>query len=348
MVRLMMSLRKALPSLLALLLATSACAPAAAPAPAPAAPPAGAPAAAPTPVPPTPTTVVKKTGPLKIGVLGVVDMLPFYVAEQEGIWKAEGAQVELVPFRSAVERDTALGAGELDAVYSDLISLGLVNKERSTTKAALSIQKVKEYPMYSILAGANSGINTLADLKGKDLAVSNFTAIDYMVDRMLADTPIKPSDVKKVEVANMPARVELLKQGQLAAACLPEPLTTIAVAAGAKVLINDGGRPANQTVVHFTLKSLDEKADSIAAFVKGFEMASARVNANPEKYRDLLVKIAFVPAEAAKLVKVPTFTPNARVQTEEWTAVAEWLKARGQLKRELGYKDVITGAAAIG
>ncbi len=145
----------------------------------------------------------------------------------------------------------------------------------------------------------------------------------------------------------MPTRVTLLREGQLAAACLPEPLTSIAVAAGAQGLPHDGGRSMNLTVVHFTQKSLADKADSVKAFVKGFEVGLAKVNATPEKYRDLLVKIAFVPEIAAKTVKIPTFQPNARVQTEEWTAVADWLKARGQLKRELGYKDVITGAAAM-
>ncbi|MCX6021838.1 MAG: MetQ/NlpA family ABC transporter substrate-binding protein, partial [Chloroflexi bacterium] len=134
------------PSLTVLML-IAACAPAATPAP-PAAPanpapaaPAPAAVATPTAAPaaPTPAPAVKKTGPLKIGVLAVVDMLPFQVAEDEGLWKNLGAQVELVSFRSAVERDTALTAGEIDAVYSDMISLGLVNKEKSATQAVLSI-----------------------------------------------------------------------------------------------------------------------------------------------------------------------------------------------------------------
>ena len=45
---------------------------------------------------------------LKIGLLQIEDSVPFYVAEKEGFFNQENVRVELVPFLSALERDSAL------------------------------------------------------------------------------------------------------------------------------------------------------------------------------------------------------------------------------------------------
>ncbi len=51
--------------------------------------------------------------PLKIGLLLIEDSVPFYVAEQEKYYAHENIQVELIPFLSALERDSALAAGAI-------------------------------------------------------------------------------------------------------------------------------------------------------------------------------------------------------------------------------------------
>ncbi len=45
---------------------------------------------------------------LKFGVLPVVQALPLYVAQEKGLFEAEGIKVEVIPFRTALEKDMAL------------------------------------------------------------------------------------------------------------------------------------------------------------------------------------------------------------------------------------------------
>ena len=52
---------------------------------------------------------------VRIGILPIVDALPFFVAKEKGFFKGLPLPVELIPFRSAVERDAAFQTGKLDA-----------------------------------------------------------------------------------------------------------------------------------------------------------------------------------------------------------------------------------------
>ena len=55
---------------------------------------------------------VQNVGTLKIAVLPIIDTLPMYVAEAEGLFAKHGVTVEFIPVASAPERDQLLAAGQ--------------------------------------------------------------------------------------------------------------------------------------------------------------------------------------------------------------------------------------------
>ncbi|RMF29132.1 MAG: hypothetical protein D6759_14510, partial [Chloroflexi bacterium] len=67
---------------------------------------------------------------LRMGLLPILDVLPFHIADQKGYFEEQGIQVELVPVKSAQERDALMQAGEIDGMLTDLISIGLFNRDR--------------------------------------------------------------------------------------------------------------------------------------------------------------------------------------------------------------------------
>jgi NitT/TauT family transport system substrate-binding protein len=81
---------------------------------------------------------------LKMGLLPILDTLPFYVADQNGYFAAEGIQVEFVPVKSAQERDALMQAGELDGMLNDLISTGLFNRDAAQIKIVATARR--SYP----------------------------------------------------------------------------------------------------------------------------------------------------------------------------------------------------------
>jgi NitT/TauT family transport system substrate-binding protein len=68
----------------------------------------------------------KEEDTLKIGLLPNEEVLPFYVAIEEGLYQKHGVDVEVVHFQSAAERDAALQAGAVDGVEGDLLAVPLL------------------------------------------------------------------------------------------------------------------------------------------------------------------------------------------------------------------------------
>ena len=60
------------------------------------------------------------TGSLKLALLPIIDTLPIYVAEAEGLFDKHGVTVELIPVASAPERDQLLAAGQADGTINEM------------------------------------------------------------------------------------------------------------------------------------------------------------------------------------------------------------------------------------
>ena len=97
--------------------------------------------------------VQARQDPVRIGALPILDVLPFFVAEQNGYFEEEGVPVEIIPVSSALERDQLFLAGELDGMLNDLISTGIFNQ--GEVRAVIVAQARRAYedaPQFRVLA----------------------------------------------------------------------------------------------------------------------------------------------------------------------------------------------------
>ena len=79
-----------------------------------------------------------KPATLKIAVLPIIDTLPMYVAQQEGLFAKHGVNVEFVPVASAPERDQLLAAGQADGTVNETIGRYAL-QQRHRANASLSV-----------------------------------------------------------------------------------------------------------------------------------------------------------------------------------------------------------------
>ncbi len=140
--------------------------------------------------------------PLKVGALSMMTVLPLYVAQQDGLFESQGIDVEIVPFRSQLDRDTALNAGELDCVIEDIYSLPVLNKDGDLVKV-VAVSPVQGY-MFAVIASKESSVNTPADLKDVEIASSLGNIIEYVTDRMCEAKGLQPDEIKKSSVPPCP------------------------------------------------------------------------------------------------------------------------------------------------
>ncbi|MFH1381321.1 MAG: ABC transporter substrate-binding protein [Chloroflexota bacterium] len=273
---------------------------------------------------------------LKIGSLPRIIDLPAYVAQQEGLFERQGVKVEIVPFRSTVEMNTALLAEQLDGIIQDVFEAVNMNKEQPTVKL---VGRAIMPRMFQIIAAKDSGINSVSQLKGKQVAVATSTIIDYGLDRLLVANGLNSDDITRVNIPSMPLRLEALNQGQVPVAALSRPLSDMAVLGGGKIVVEDDKEPFAGPGLVFSLTALKNKSEAISRCVAAWQEAVEAINAEPAKYESLLAEIALAPASVS--LEVPTFPLLALPSEAEVKSVVDWFIAKGLASKPLAYSDVV-------
>lgn len=292
-----------------------------------------------TPVPPTPTPEVDDT-PIRVGLLPIIDSVPFYLAEEEGLFEAAGLNVTLETFSSALDRNAALESGAIDGQLADLIATGLINSEQHNVSIVKTTYRATgDVAMIALVAGADSGIESPADLEGRSVGISTNSLIEYHLDLYLDEAGLDRDAVEKTEVAAIPVRMELLSQGQLDAAVLPEPLITLAVNAGGTVILDDRQSRLGMSVMEFNVDYLADHEANVKKFLAVHEEAVQRINANPDEYAYLLPAKARLPEFLVGIFNVPPFPSNDVPTAAETQQASDWLLEKGLIDqaREYGH-----------
>jgi NitT/TauT family transport system substrate-binding protein len=285
----------------------------------------------------------KEDPTLKIAVLPILDALPMYVADAQGYFKDAGITVEFLPVASAAERDQVMQSGQVDGMINDLTSTVLYNKDAQKIAVVRFARTASsDKPQFSLLAGKNSGITSPDLLKGVEIGISQNTVIDYLTQRILENAGLAAADIKTINVPAIPDRLQLLNEGQLKAAVLPEPAATLAEQGGAIRVIDDSSLPSVGTSeISFGMNSLKSKPETVKKFLAAIEKATADVNTQPAKWDSLLSDKKLVPAPLIGKYALPKF-PTASVPSEaQLKDVMAWMIARGLIKQEVPYDQLV-------
>lgn len=284
--------------------------------------------------------------PIKIGVLPTEDSLPLWVAQDKGYFEDGGLpSVEIVVFQSAQERDAAFAAGSIDAFMGDIIAAA--NLEAAGTGGTILTVMLGADPSqgrFAIVAAPGSKETSLATLsKPIKVGTSSATIQEYVLDGLAAEAGATDK-VSKEEVKKVPVRFELLMQGKLQAAALPEPFVSLAEQSGAKVLADDtkSAKNLSQTILLFSDKFLTQPAGSVTgeAVLIAWDRAVDDINADPDSFRPILVEKARLPKPLEGIYKVNTYPKSQAPSTADVDAVVKWMKDKGYLKTDISYEDL--------
>ncbi len=281
---------------------------------------------------------------LKVALLPILDTLPFHVAQDKGYFDRYGIAVTAVPVSSGLERDQLMQAGAIDGMLNEMATTANFNREGIQVQIILSARKAyPHYPLFRLLSAPGSGLSSPADLKGIPIGVSKNTIIEYVTDRLLAANGLAPDQVAKKSVPVIPERYQLLLQGQVKAATLPDPLAKSALEAGAGAVIDDAAHPRySVSVLSFSIQALKNKTDTVRQFTKAWNQAAQDLNADPESYRRLLLQKIRVPKNIQQTYRIPPFPVWEVPSAEQWADVMNWMVSKGLLKAPLSYKGSIT------
>ena len=285
----------------------------------------------------TPQPAKQPTQQLSVGVLQDVDSIPLIIASQQGFFEKEGVNVKLESFKSAPDRDSALQAGKIDGAISDMLAAVFANEGGFYVKITS-----KTNGSYKMLITKSASIDNIPAMKGKSVAISKNTIIEYATDRMLKEGGLNSSDIKKEVISQMPARLEMLQNGKVDAATLPEPLASVAILNGAKQVNSSDKLGINPGVLLFTTKSIESKPNEIRAFYKAYNRAVDYLKNEPlSSYIDVLIKDAGFPEAVKGSLVLPSYNKAQAPTEKDFDSVVQWLNEKELIKNTYTLKNVM-------
>ena len=284
---------------------------------------------------------------MRIGTMQTEDSLPFWVAEQEGLYGTNGvsSDVEIVTFQSAQELSTAFAAGEIDGAMTDImVSASLVASGIGLNLAWVTLGATPEQGRFGIQTSPESGIKSLADLKGKGIGVGSNTVPEYVMDKLMEAAGASEGEIVNEEIKKLPVRYESMTNNQVAAAALPGSLLALGEATGMITLADDtqGVGNVSQSVLAVRSSWLEGGKAALESVRLAWNDAVAAIEADPEGFRDLLVEKANLPGVVADTYPISSY-PGAELPTKDMVdPVLDWMKGKEYLQADVTY-DSETG-----
>lgn len=263
---------------------------------------------------------------------GVIGM----IAEADDLFKKNGANVTIYKFDG--------GKATRDAMVAGRIDIGVLGATPFIVGAAKGDMAGIGMAMYAgktlaVIAGVNSGVTKVEDLKGKKIASQLGSSTDSVFqNKVLPAFGLTAADVQIVNIPH-PNHVSALAAGSVDASALVEPYVSVAEVEGlAKVLVDYSKYDITPVVLTANRSAIEGKREAVAAFLRGWLAAVDVFNKEPERTAEI-VKNHFqaqgfeISDEVVKLMlgKVDVRTDYIPELNAALTAEAETLVKNGQL-----------------
>lgn len=166
-----------------------------------------------------------EAGTFKMGTEPWLGYGQWYIAQQKGLFEKNGLKdVQIVNFSEDKDINAALASGQLDAAnIATHTAMGMV-----AAGLPVKIVLLLDVSMKADAIIAGKGINTIADLKGKQVAFEEGTTSDILLKYALAKNGMSIKDVQPVPMPASDAGGALIA-GRVPVAVTYEPYLTAAM-----------------------------------------------------------------------------------------------------------------------
>jgi NitT/TauT family transport system substrate-binding protein len=267
------------------------------------------------------------------------------VAEAEKTFQKAGANIKLFQFDGGKSTRDAMVAGRIDvgvlgaapfivgAAKSDIVGIGISMYAGRTN---------------AIVAAKESGIRTIADLRGKRVGSQLGSATDAVFqNKILPKFGLAKSDIQVVNIAHQ-NQISAMVSKSIDAFAGVEPFPSVAEVEGLGTVLLDYAEFDIQPVFIGANRSVIEtKREALTAFLRGWLQAAKIVREDPERTAAIVtahfkaqgyeIKPAVIKRMLSKLDVSTTFQPNLKqylageskdmVQQRQIAASPDWDKA---------------------
>ncbi len=272
---------------------------------------------------------------LHVALMPVHDCLPFYLAQKTGIYERLGLDLRIHTLQAQLDTDTAIANGRVHAAYSDLARAIMLQQDSASVRAVATFDG--ELQLITMRRGR---IRKLEQLKEKMVAISRHSITDYWSDRLTDSASLARADIFWPQINNVRIRTDMLCNGTMDAAFLPEPYASEAIIRGNKANFSTKGLRPRLMAFLVNSKALDnpDRRHQLELLLQGYaEVVAHAKDKQPltDSLPSLLCTLCATPDSLARRVagKLPAFKQLAAPEGSSAEAALEWLRSRGKVKK---------------
>jgi sulfonate transport system substrate-binding protein len=247
-------------------------------------------------------------------------------------------KIEWSKFTSGPPLIAALSSGAIDSGFSS--STGIALAQAAGTPLTAVAEVVQPSTLFQLLVPGGSSIHSVAQLKGKKIAVLRGSAGEGFLLAVLKTAHLTESDVQIIDIPPASA-LTAFGGGNFDAWATWEPTASQAIVNQNATLLTDGGKFYSNFGFFITGSStLKDPAASaaLADFLKRFAKANAYVISNLATWKEQYATVTGLPAPVARVVaphQLITLRPLDQTAVKQYKQMINLLRYGGLLSQTI-------------
>jgi NitT/TauT family transport system substrate-binding protein len=290
------------------------------------------------------------TTPLVLGISGWPGWGAHYIALAKGFFKETGLNLDVKTFSSFTELNTAFLAGKLDMMYMGGADLIVLSQQIPGIRGIM----VSDYSYGADGLVGRGEINSIADLKGKKIAVEDTPYNAVMMHHMLKKGGLTEKDVEILGMATDAAATAVIT-GQVDGALIYQPFLDKAAKEGkCNILTTTKDTNICPNMLATTTKVLTERKADVTAYIKAYGKAMELYRSNLSEMVPFVAKeVGAKPEEVIEQLKgIRTFSLKEHLEVpfnlsqdlniyKSFVDMNEVLTMRGRLSSKVDTKALL-------
>ncbi len=248
---------------------------------------------------------------IRLGLLPVVDIASVYLAINDGYFRQEGLDIDLVTIQSGAYAIPSLTEGKLDVVFGNYVSFFAAQAEKKASIKFVADSTYATPNTWMVLAAPDSPVKKPSDLPGHKIGVTApHSLAELTIRSVLAANGVESKNVTFVPMG-YPEMADKMKKGEVDAALLAEPFITQAEKTIGALPVFDAasGPTADFPIAGFGAleKYAADNPKTIAAFQRAFAKGQEAAANDRSRVEQLIQDYAKIDPQTAALVNLPGF-----------------------------------------
>ncbi|MDO5493196.1 MAG: ABC transporter substrate-binding protein [Nesterenkonia sp.] len=280
-----------------------------------------------------------------VGVMPIVDTAAIWLGVEEGIFEEHGLDVDLEVAQGGAAIAPAVVSGDYEFGFSNVVSLFVAADQGlplTMLTPGVATTGDTSSDIGAVLTMPDSDIDEPADLEGHTVAVNTLNNIgDATVSHVVSEDGGDASEISFVEM-NFPDMPAAVTSGQVDAAWVLEPFSTIAQEQGAEVVTYNFAETDPELLIasFFTDEQYaQEEPEVVDAFTDAMTESLEYAEENPDEARAILNTYTEIDDETLEEMVMPSFP--AEFNTDAVQNLADLSLEHDLISDEIDASDLI-------